>query len=145
MELHTDGYIVIGFTTENQYPLANLPPSSKKDFRLSPPSLQKKLDSSTSGVSEADYIKRDDYQIKCVSSTTVLSHTCLLHSPSLHSQHRDQTDEKTLHVGILVDSEIVLSTRYGKTRVFINKNLINRDHLSPRPYQQRPLIKFVSW
>ena len=24
-------------------------------------------------------------------------------------------------VGILVDSEIVLSTRYGKTRVFINK------------------------
>ncbi len=28
-------------------------------------------------------------------------------------------------VGILVDSEIVLSTRYGKTRV-----LINRDHLS---------------
>ena len=35
-------------------------------------------------------------------------------------------------VGILVDSEIVLSTRYGKTRVFINKNLINRDLLSTR-------------
>ena len=43
-------------------------------------------------------------------------------------------------VGILVDSEIVLSTRYGKTRVFINKpistettyqqDLINRDLLS---------------
>ena len=40
-------------------------------------------------------------------------------------------------LGILVDSEIVLSTRYGKTRVFINKtlstetayqqDLINRD------------------
>jgi len=49
-------------------------------------------------------------------------------------------------VGILLDSEIVLSTRYGKTRVFINKNLINRDHLSTRPYQQRPLINKVdSW
>jgi hypothetical protein len=45
-------------------------------------------------------------------------------------------------VGILVDSEIVLSTRYGKTRVFINKtlstetayqqDLINRDLLSTR-------------
>ena len=33
-------------------------------------------------------------------------------------------------VGLLVDSEIVLSTRYGKTMVFINKNLINRDLLS---------------
>ena len=43
-------------------------------------------------------------------------------------------------IGILVDSEIVLSTRYGKTRVFINKtlstetayqqDLINRDLLS---------------
>ena len=43
-------------------------------------------------------------------------------------------------VGILVDSEIVISTRYGKTRVFINKtlstetvyqqDLINRDLLS---------------
>ena len=47
-----------------------------------------------------------------------------------------------LLVGILVDSEIVLSTRYGKTRVFINKtlstetayqqDLINRDLLSTR-------------
>ena len=45
-------------------------------------------------------------------------------------------------VGILVDSDIVLSTRYGKTRVFINKtlstetvyqqDLINRDLLSTR-------------
>ncbi len=45
-------------------------------------------------------------------------------------------------VRILVDSEIVLSTRYGKTRVFINKtlstqtayqqDLINRDLLSTR-------------
>ncbi len=43
-------------------------------------------------------------------------------------------------IGILVDSEVVLSTRYGKTGVFINKNLINRDRLSTRPYQQRPLI-----
>ena len=34
-------------------------------------------------------------------------------------------------VGILVDSEIDLSTRYCKTRMFIN-NL--------RPYQQRPVI-----
>jgi hypothetical protein len=51
---------------------------------------------------------------------------------------------KFLDVGILVDSEIVLSTRYGKTRVFINKtlstetrtayqqDLINRDLLSTR-------------
>jgi hypothetical protein len=46
-------------------------------------------------------------------------------------------------VGLLVDSEIVLSTRYGKTMVFINKNLINRDHLSTRLYQQRPLINKV--
>jgi hypothetical protein len=45
-------------------------------------------------------------------------------------------------IGILVDGEIVLSTRYGKTRVFINKtlstettyqqDLINRDLLSTR-------------
>ena len=45
-------------------------------------------------------------------------------------------------VGLLVDSEIVLSTRYGKTRVFMNKtlstetvyqpDLINRDLLSTR-------------
>jgi hypothetical protein len=49
-------------------------------------------------------------------------------------------------LGILVDSEIVLSTSYGKTMVFINKNLINRDRLSTRPYQQRPLINKVdSW
>ena len=33
-------------------------------------------------------------------------------------------------LGLFVDSEIVLSTSYGKTRVFINKNLINRDLLS---------------
>ena len=43
-------------------------------------------------------------------------------------------------IGLLVDSEIVSSTRYGKTRVFINKTLstetvyqqefINRDLLS---------------
>ena len=52
----------------------------------------------------------------------------------------------TPKVGLLVDSEIVLSTRYGKTMVFINKNLINRDRLSTRPYQQRPLINKVdSW
>ena len=49
-------------------------------------------------------------------------------------------------LGLLVDSEIVLSTRYGKIMVFINKNLIDRDRLSTRPYQQRPLInKFDSW
>ena len=45
-------------------------------------------------------------------------------------------------VGMFVDSEIVLSTSYGKTRVFINKtlstetayqqDLINRDLLSTR-------------
>ncbi len=45
-------------------------------------------------------------------------------------------------LGLLVDSEIVLSTRYGKVMVFINKtlstetsyqqNLINRDLLSTR-------------
>ena len=46
-------------------------------------------------------------------------------------------------IGFLVDSEIVLSTRYGKVRVFINKDLIDRDHLSTRPYQQRPLINKV--
>jgi hypothetical protein len=48
----------------------------------------------------------------------------------------------TLDVGLFVDSEIVLSTSYGKTRVFINKtlstetayqqDLINRDLLSTR-------------
>jgi hypothetical protein len=47
-----------------------------------------------------------------------------------------------LELGLLVDSEIVLSTRYGKTMVFINKtistetayqqDLINRDLLSTR-------------
>jgi hypothetical protein len=47
---------------------------------------------------------------------------------------------KTSCVGILVDSEIDLSTRYGKVRVFINKTLStetayqqdlnNRDRLS---------------
>jgi hypothetical protein len=43
-------------------------------------------------------------------------------------------------IGLLVDSEIVLSIRYGKTMVFINKNLTNRDRLSTRPYQQKGLI-----
>jgi hypothetical protein len=51
-------------------------------------------------------------------------------------------EESTCLIGLLVDSEIVLSTRYGKTRVFINKtlstetsyqqDLINRDLLSTR-------------
>ena len=49
---------------------------------------------------------------------------------------------ETLSLGLFVDSEIVLSTSYGKTRVFINKtlstetayqqDLINRDLLSTR-------------
>jgi hypothetical protein len=43
---------------------------------------------------------------------------------------------------LLVDSEIVLSTRYGKTRVF-QQDLINRDHLSTRSYAQRPLINKI--
>jgi hypothetical protein len=44
-------------------------------------------------------------------------------------------------LGIFVDSEIDLSTRYGKDRVFINKTLsTDRDSLSTRPYQQRLLI-----
>ena len=48
----------------------------------------------------------------------------------------------TFTIGLFVDSEIVLSTSYGKTRVFINKSLstetayqqdlINRDLLSTR-------------
>ena len=42
------------------------------------------------------------------------------------------TYKKICKVGLLIDSEIVLSTRYGKTMVFINKNLINRDLLSTR-------------
>ena len=37
-----------------------------------------------------------------------------------------------LELGLLVDSEIVLSTRYVKTMVFINKN---------PAYQQGPLIQ----
>ena len=39
---------------------------------------------------------------------------------------RRETGEENVTVGgvgLLVDSEIVLSTRYGKTRVFINKTL----------------------
>ncbi len=50
--------------------------------------------------------------------------------------------KRTYSIGFLVDGEIVLSTRYGKTRVFINKtlstetdyqqDLINRDLLSTR-------------
>ena len=54
-----------------------------------------------------------------------------------------QTRKKTKDlIGLFVDSEIVLSTSYGKTRVFINKtlstetayqqDLINRDLLSTR-------------
>ncbi len=40
-------------------------------------------------------------------------------------------------IGILVDSEIDLSTRYGNDRVFDRKqDLINKDHLSTRPYEQ---------
>ena len=49
---------------------------------------------------------------------------------------------KMRKIGLFVDSEIVLSTSYGKTRVFINKtlstetayqqDLINRDLLSTR-------------
>jgi hypothetical protein len=54
-----------------------------------------------------------------------------------------ENTQKNFTTAILVDSEIVLSTRYGKTRVFINKTLINRDHLSTSPYHQRPLINKV--
>jgi hypothetical protein len=53
-----------------------------------------------------------------------------------------ETQDQTSPLGFLVDSEIVLSTRYGKTMVFINKTLstettyqqelINRDLLSTR-------------
>ena len=39
--------------------------------------------------------------------------------------------KKQIDLRILVDSEIVLSTRYGKTRVFINKTL-----LTETTYQQ---------
>jgi hypothetical protein len=46
-------------------------------------------------------------------------------------------------LGILVDCEIVLSTRSGKVRMFINKDFINRDRLSTRPNQQKPLINKV--
>jgi hypothetical protein len=51
-------------------------------------------------------------------------------------------DHRETDLGLLVDSPIVLSTRYGKTMVFINKtlsietgyqqDLINRDLLSTR-------------
>ena len=54
----------------------------------------------------------------------------------------DEARHLELLVGMFVDSEIVLSTSYGKTRVFINKtlstetayqqDLINRDLLSTR-------------
>ena len=53
-------------------------------------------------------------------------------------------------VGFLVDSEIVLSTRYGKSRVFINKSLstetsyqqdlMNRDRWFCRPHQVNPMM-----
>ena len=59
------------------------------------------------------------------------------------SEERGGGESPNSEVGLFVDSEIVLSTSYGKTRVFINKNLINRDHLSTRPYEQRPLINMV--
>ncbi len=50
-------------------------------------------------------------------------------------------------VGMFVDSEIVLSTSYGKTRVFINKTLSTETaYQQDCPYQQRPLINKVdSW
>ena len=63
------------------------------------------------------------------------------HSPVMQAQNI--IGEIKGFLGILDDSVIVLSTRYGKVRVFINKDLINRDHLSTRPYQQRPLINKV--
>ncbi len=55
---------------------------------------------------------------------------------------RDRSPWSYFNLGLFVDSEIVLSTSYGKTRVFINKtlstetvyqqDLINRDLLSTR-------------
>jgi hypothetical protein len=68
-----------------------------------------------------------------VKHTHVVDPKLLIHLTHIHS-HRD--------LGLLVDSEIVLSTRYGKVMVFINKtlstenshqqDLINRDLLSTR-------------
>jgi hypothetical protein len=56
-------------------------------------------------------------------------------------------------IGLLVDSEIVLSTRYGKVMVFISKtlstetsyqqDLINRDLLSTRLIEGR--VRYVVW
>ena len=44
---------------------------------------------------------------------------------TLGEQHQGALSDEDVDgvLGLLVDSEIVLSTRYGKTRVFINKTL----------------------
>jgi len=63
--------------------------------------------------------------------------------PEIHPVISSMLYSSNLHaIGLFVDSEIVLSTSYGKTRVFINKtlstetayqqDLINRDLLSTR-------------
>ncbi len=75
-----------------------------------------------------------------MSKTYVVSHTGP--DPIVFLPIVVRTSGRVYEVGILVDSEIVLSTRYGKTRVFINKtlstetayqqDLINRDLLSTR-------------
>ena len=85
-------------------------------------------------------------------STSHLTYILSTHNrvSSTGSPHPDGTLNNTVRIkirhyrqlGLLIDSEIVLSTSYGKTRVFINKtlstetayqqDLINRDLLSTR-------------
>ncbi len=81
---------------------------------------------------------RIDWFLQCVFQGLV--HSTFLGSIMLFSSWKEDSLYQTNQIGILVDSEIVLSTRYGKTRVFINKtlstetsyqqDLVNRDLLS---------------
>ena len=67
----------------------------------------------------------------------------------IYTTRPEKIKTTNLFLGMLVDSEIDLSTRNGNARVFINSryhNLINSGAYQQDRYQQRALISMVnSW
>ncbi len=94
------------------------------------------------------YVRAALVQSPLIAVRTPFTHAMMSKTPARKKEEVDTANvfflasTLSLTVGILVDSEIDLSTRYGEARVFINKtlstetcyrqDLINTDHLSTR-------------
>ena len=84
------------------------------------------------------------------SSTLYTIYLCIICLSGTWSQcvhvrdsHKDLCVHTMIVIGLLVDSDVVLSSRYGKSGFIYQQDLIIRDSLSTRPYQLRPLINKV--